>query len=164
MITLLKAKKALVQKGGGINMPLFKSIMNILMPVDPLDIKKAVGLGFPAGGGINMPLFKSIMQILMPVDPLGIKKAVGLGFPSNAPPSYESMFPGNSGVAPPPYEYENRGAPPTYIPTPVVLTSTPPYVWTTNRRLCAMFSRPFLCTVYLLSNNFTVLFLRTLYL
>ena len=31
--------------------------MNILMPIDPLGIKKAVGLGFNAGGGINMPLF-----------------------------------------------------------------------------------------------------------
>ena len=99
--THLMAKKALVEPkgaegtggvGGGINMPLFKSIMNILMPVDPLGIKKAVGLGIHAGGGIIMPLFKSIMQILMPVDPLGIKKAVGLGF-GDAPPSYESLFP-----------------------------------------------------------------------
>ena len=123
------AKKALAQKGGGINMPLFKSIMKILMPVDPLGIKKAVGLGFPAGGGINMPLFKSIMQILMPVNPLRIKKAVGLGFPSNASPSYESFFPGNENctaqkkaiscmekaisIPPPANEYDNR-APPTY--------------------------------------------------
>lgn len=100
--THLMAKKALVvPKGGGINMPLFKSIMNILMPVDPLGIKKAVGLGLPQGGGINMPLFKSIMQILMPVDPLGIKKAVGLGF-GDTPPSYESLFPDSNKKYKPP--------------------------------------------------------------
>ena len=105
--THLMAKKALVEPkvaggvGGGINMPLFKSIMNILMPVDPLGIKKAVGLGFHAGGGINMPLFKSIMQILMPVDPLGIKKAVGLGF-GDTPPSYESLFPDSNKKYKPP--------------------------------------------------------------
>ena len=111
--THLMAKKALVEPtkgafgkvaggtGGGINMPLFKSIMNILMPVDPLGINKAVGLGFHAGGGINMPLFKSIMQILMPVDPLGIKKAVGLGF-GDAPPSYESLFPDSNKKYKPP--------------------------------------------------------------
>ena len=105
--THLMAKKALVEpkgaggNGGGINMPLFKSIMNILMPVDPLGIKKAVGLGFHAGGGINMPLFKSIMQILMPVDPLGIKKAVGLGF-GDTPPSYESLFPDSNKKYKPP--------------------------------------------------------------
>ena len=104
--THLMAKKALVEPkgaggvGGGIIMPLFKSIMNILMPVDPLGIKKAVGLGIH-GGGINMPLFKSIMQILMPVDPLGIKKAVGLGF-GETPPSYESLFPDSNKKYKPP--------------------------------------------------------------
>ena len=122
--THLMAKKALVEPkgaggtGGGINMPLFKSIMNILMPVDPLGIKKAVGLGFNAGGGINMPLFKSIMNILMPVDPLGIKKAVGLGF--DAPPSYDYLYPGDSKIAdprydaPPQFDMDEWGAPPTY--------------------------------------------------
>ena len=122
--THLMAKKALVEPkgaggvGGGINMPLFKSIMNILMPIDPLGIKKAVGLGIP-GGGINMPLFKSIMQILMPVDPLGIKKAVGLGF-GDAPPSYDYLYPGDSKIAdprydaPPQFDMDEWGAPPTY--------------------------------------------------